>query len=302
MSYFAQAAIESDYGGSKNAIEYHYDVGQEFYELWLDETLTYSCAQWSADIDAGDLKAAQENKIRAHLDAANVKPGSNVLDIGCGWGALMKIARKERHVGLATGLTLSEDQFSHICRMGLSGTKVRLEHWADHLPTDPYDAIVSIGAFEHFAKPEQTVAEKISVYADFFHRCHQWLAPGGRMSLQTIAYGTMRREDASPFINNEIFPAADLPSLAEIVQAAEGIFEITRVSNDRLHYSRTLECWGRRLAARRQDAVRLVGEDVTSRYERYLKQTAVGFHMGKIGLLRIALRPITGRWGQDARW
>jgi cyclopropane-fatty-acyl-phospholipid synthase len=292
----------ASYGGSSDAVEYHYDVSQAFYELWLDDSLTYSCALWNDSNTANNLNIAQRDKVRFHLDAADVRGGSHLLDIGCGWGALLYQACEERNADSATGLTLSRDQFRHVTDLRIPGAEVRLEHWANHRPSRLYDSIISIGAFEHFAQPEQTIEEKIAVYADFFRRCREWLMPGGRMSLQTIAYGTMKREEASDFINNEIFPAADLPTPGEILAACDGLFEITSLVNHRLHYARTLEIWAARLTERRDEAVRLVGMDVTSRYERYLKQTAVGFHMGKIGLLRLALRPITGRWKYDANW
>lgn len=292
----------TNYGGSASAIAYHYDVGRAFYALWLDETLSYSCALWPDASAGGELRDAQLAKIRSHLDAARVQEGSNVLDIGCGWGALLQLACSERRAARATGLTLSHDQFDYVSALGLPHAEVRLEHWADHEPEAPYDSIVSVGAFEHFASPEDSDAKKIALYADFFRRCRDWLTPDGRMSLQTIAYGTMKRSEASAFINNEIFPSADLPTFEEIVKSTHDLFEITSVVNHRLHYARTLECWARNLARRREQAVHLVGEEVTSRYERYLKQSAIGFHMGKIGLLRVVLRPITGRWKHDARW
>jgi cyclopropane-fatty-acyl-phospholipid synthase len=164
-----------------------------------------------------------------------------------------------------------------------------------------YDSIISVGAFEHFAKPEYAAQQKIALYRDFFDRCRNWLSSEGRMSLQTIAYGSMKREEASQFINTQIFPSADLPTLGEIVAATEGIFEITMVRNDRLHYAKTFAVWVARLRENRQRAISLVGAEASRRYERYLTQSSVGFLMGKINLLRISLRPISTRWSVLAR-
>lgn len=112
-----------------------------------------------------------------------------------------------------------------------------MESWSEHVARDPYDAIVSIGAFEHFAKPDITREGRVEGYREFFARCHSWLKPGGWMSLQTITYGlSNRRSDAFPL--RRIFPESDLPRLGEIADAAEGWLELVSVRNDRLHYPR----------------------------------------------------------------
>ncbi len=290
-----------DYGGSAEAIRYHYDVSREFYALWLDESMTYSAALWDEQsMDSDSLAQAQRRKLRFHLQQARAERASRLLDVGCGWGGLMREAGGLAGVKEIVGLTLSEDQAAFVRGMNDPKFEVRLENWVDHRPTRPYDSIVSIGAFEHFAKPQDSIAEKIKVYRDFFCSCHSWLQPHGRMSLQTIAYGSMRREEASEFINTEIFPAADLPTLAEIASAAEGVMEIAAVANHRLHYAKTFETWAANLKKNRARAIALVGEETTSRYERYLRQSSIGFYMGKIALLRLSLRPILGNWRQMA--
>ncbi|MCW7541681.1 cyclopropane-fatty-acyl-phospholipid synthase family protein [Aquabacterium sp. A7-Y] len=288
---------ESGYGGSAHAIQYHYDVSREFYRLWLDETMTYSCALWE---DGDDLARAQHRKIDYHLAQARAAHARTVLDVGCGWGALLRAAANCAMVERVVGLTLSPDQAAFVRSLGLRNTDVRLESWTAHEPIAPYDAIVSVGAFEHFAKPEDSVADKIAVYRDFFRRCHAWLSVDGRLSLQTIAFGSMKREEASAFINNEIFPASDLPRLGEIAEAADGILEIVQVRNDRLHYAKTFEVWAQNLRAHRDAAIDRVGEDVVKRYERYLKQSSMGFYMGKLALYRVTLRPISARWATMA--
>jgi len=291
----------AEYGGSTQAVQYHYDISGDFYRLWLDPSMTYSCALWDLDDPGEALHAAQERKIAFHLDAARALRADRVLDIGCGWGGLLHAASARGRARQLVGLTLSKDQAAHVRAMSLPGVDVRLESWTHHAPAAPYDSIISVGAFEHFAKPEDTVEEKIAVYRDFFQRCAGWLTRDGRMSLQTIAYGTMKREEASEFINNEIFPSADLPTLEEILRAAEGVMEISLVRNDRPHYARTFAAWAENLRRRRDEAQAMVGEQVTRRYERYLTQSSLGFMMGKIGLLRLALRPIARKWSTIAK-
>ena len=218
------------------AIRHHYDAGNEFYRLWLDSSLSYSCA-WREKPD-DTLELAQENKLRHHLDAVDSAGAESVLDIGCGWGAILQ-RLSGRGVARSVGLTLSPKQAEYVNSLGLPGVSVRLENWLDYRPERPFDGIISIGAFEHFATPEDSPEQKIAVYREFFERCRDWLRPGGALSLQTIAYANMAREQASSFMQQEIFPDADLPTLAEITAAAEGIFEVRSLSNGRLDYAWT---------------------------------------------------------------
>jgi cyclopropane-fatty-acyl-phospholipid synthase len=271
------------------AIRHHYDVGNEFYRLWLDRSLTYSCAlRHSAD---DSLETAQEQKLRFHLDAIRADRAASVLDIGCGWGAILKRLAETHQVPRSVGLTLSEEQAAYVGAQGYPGVAVRTENWMHYQPETRFDGIISIGAFEHFATPEDSPAEKIAVYRDFFSRCRSWLNEDGVLSLQTIAYANMSRADASQFIQDEIFPNADLPTLAEITTAVEGIFEVQSVHNGRLDYAWTCEQWASRLRARRAEAVEMVGPEVVARYQRYLKLSALGFRMGKLCLLRLVLHP-----------
>lgn len=265
---------------SAEAIRHHYDVGNEFYRLWLDPTLSYSCAWRSGDMT---LEQAQEHKLRRHLDAAGAR--SRLLDVGCGWGGILARAGVP-----AVGLTLSDEQAGYV--RGL-GHDVRAQDWRDHEPEEPYDGIVSIGAFEHFAAPGD---DRVDVYREFFTRCREWLS-GGALSLQTIAYADMDPADASGFMQQEIFPDAELPTLAEITAAAEGVLEVTALSNGRLDYAWTCAEWARRLKAQRPGARALVGDEVVRRYERYLRLSSLGFRMNKLALYRITLRPYGSRWG-----
>lgn len=291
MSTVADTRTDSRTDEAAAAVRHHYDVGNDFYALWLDGSRTYSCA---IPAGADTLEAAQDRKVRHHLDAALATDATSLLDVGCGWGEVLRAATGERGVARAIGLTLSDEQAAH-ARAG--GLDVRVEDWRDHDPTARYDGIVSVGAFEHFAHPDDTDSARTALYRDFFTRCRDWLTPGGALSLQTIAYGNMVRSEASSFIQQEIFPAAELPTLAAITAAAEGVLEVRSLRNDRLDYAWTCEQWARRLRARREEAVALVGRDVVARYERYLRLSALGFRMGKIGLLRLVLRPYGGRFG-----
>jgi cyclopropane-fatty-acyl-phospholipid synthase len=279
------------------AVRHHYDVGNAFYRLWLDDTLSYSCA-WPDGPD-DTLEQAQERKLRHHLEAAGAGPGTRLLDVGCGWGAVL--ARASTAGARAVGLTLSAEQAAHVAALEDPGVQVRVQDWRHHEPDAPYDGIVSVGAFEHFAGHTDTPAEKVGIYREFLTRCRDWLTEAGALSLQTIAYADMRRDEASAFMQQQIFPDADLPTLAEITAAAEGVLEVRSLSNGRLDYAWTCGQWARRLRARRAEATALVGAEVVARYERYLTMSALGFRMGRIALYRIVLRPYGRRWSGTSR-
>jgi cyclopropane-fatty-acyl-phospholipid synthase len=278
-------------GASAAAIRHHYDLGNEFYRLWLDPTLTYSCALWGSD-DAESLEEAQLRKIDHHIRGAGAETAANVLDVGCGWGGVLRRLVEAHGVERAVGLTLSEQQAQHVSSLDDPRVEVRTENWHDHAPDRRYDAVISIGAFEHFAKQGLSKAQKIAAYRAFFERCHEWTKPGAGLSLQTIVYGNAGSEDFNEFFDREIFPESDLPHIAEIVEAADRLFEIVTLRNDRRHYERTLQIWRQRLKARWNEAVALVGEQSAKRYDRYFQLCMIGFHVGTMGLARIALRRI----------
>jgi cyclopropane-fatty-acyl-phospholipid synthase len=274
-------------GASKKAIQYHYDVGNDFYHLWLDDTKTYTCALWDG---ARTLQEAQEQKLDYHIREAGAAGGRRVLDIGCGWGPALTRMVRHHGVGHAVGLTLSQAQADYIATLDDAQIEVKVQSWFDHVPAESYDAIVSIGAFEHFARPDMSHSEKLSGYRSFFDRCHAWLRPGGRMSLQTIAYENSDRGDFHPFITEKIWPETDLPRLGDIVAVTERKFEIVRLRNDRADYVRTCGEWISRLKEHQKEITVLVGEDVFQKYVHWLKLSMIGFHTGTMSLLRITFQ------------
>ena len=282
------------YGGSAEGIRHHYDIGNDFWALMLGPSFTYSAALFARPDE--DLEAAQIRKINWHLVSAGVDQAKSVLEVGCGWGTIMRRLSERPEIERIVGLTLSDAQAEYLRNLALPRVEIRVENWAVHNPAKPYNSIISIGAFEHFAKHEETKEEKLTVYRDFFERCRRWLSPNGSMSLQTIAYGNMQREAASSFMNTEIYPESDLPYLSEIVESVEGLFEVVAVRNDRLDYARSYDAWGMNLRRRRKEAVAMVGEEQVVRFEKFFKLGSIGFRMGKLGLLRFTLRPITDSW------
>jgi cyclopropane-fatty-acyl-phospholipid synthase len=289
MTSGARLSSVATFGGSPQAIRYHYDVGHDFYRLWLDESLTYSAGMWGSGEET--LAAAQRAKLDYHLHNVSPPPGGRLLDIGCGWGALLYRACERADLSAAVGLTLSEDQARYIEAHPDPKVSVRRESWTDHDPDEKYDGIVSIGAFEHFADPRQSREQRLDVYRQFFGNCREWLAPNGSLSLQTIVYADMDASEANKFIVEQIFPQAELPRPHELFESADRIFEIVSYRNDRIDYVRTCEAWLANLRRRRAEAVEIAGEDAMTRYERYLMLSAIGFRLGRIGLARLRLVP-----------
>lgn len=281
---------DQKYGATPEAIRHHYDVGNAFYKTWLDESMTYSCAMWD---DADDLLLAQMAKLDYHAQQAQCESAARVLDVGCGWGGMLERLVNVHRVKHAIGLTLSEEQAAWIRERNVPGVEVSVQAWADHEPAEPYDAIVSIGAIEHFATFNESVEEKIENYRQFFARCHRWLRPGGRISLQAMAYGNLLRDDIrGGFVATEIFPESDFVKLTEIVEGSEFLFELERLRNDPLDYARTCQEWLDRLRKNRSAAVLAAGEDLTAEWERYLELSVRGWQLRATNLLRITMRRI----------
>ncbi len=282
-------------GASAEAIEHHYDVGNEFYALWLDETLTYSCALWDGPEDT--LLAAQQRKLDYLLTGANVQGAERLLDVGCGWGALLRRAIDRYAVKHGTGLTLSRAQAEYVTGRADERYDIRVENWIDHRPEQPYDAIVSIGAFEHFADFGMSREARIAAYRRFFDACHAWLPPGGRLALQTNVKGNNTRMGRQMvrdllFIVDQIFPESELPWPSEILEASERRFDVVSVRNDPDHYARTCLRWFDGLVAHRDEAVELVGEQTVADYERYLDAGAEAFTQRHLGLMRLVLERV----------
>jgi len=272
---------------SQAEIQYHYDSGNDFYALWLDSRMVYSAALWSSGTQS--LEEAQLEKLRFHADAADARPGTRILDVGCGWGALLDYLVEERDVGEAVGLTLSAAQKQRFDeRRGDPRAHMAITNWQEYRDPQPFDGIISIGAFEHFGRYDHSPEERLAVYAQFFDFCRRRLNRGGKLSLQTIAYGRIRK--LTPFLREKIWRESELPTAHEVLEAASRWFEPEQLLNHRLHYARTLREWEKRLLAAQGRAEEVVGEEKVADYLRYLDEAASGFENGAIQLLRIAFR------------
>ncbi|MFE7798055.1 cyclopropane mycolic acid synthase family methyltransferase [Nocardia sp. NPDC057440] len=273
-------------------VQAHYDVSDEFYQLFLDPSMTYSCAYFERDDLT--LEQAQLAKIDLALGKLGLEPGMTLLDIGCGWGATMFRAAQQ-YGAKVVGLTLSRNQFEHvrseIGRRGLADVEIRLQGWEEF--EGSADRIVSIGAFEHFRRER---------YPAFFEVCHRMLPPDGRMLLHTIIGHTLAdlrrmkipvtREDAlfQIFIKRQIFPGGQLPQAPEVTRfAGRAGLGTERIDALRLHYARTLDLWAQALRHRHDEAVRIASEEIYERYMKYLTGCAAYFRKGNIDVMQFTL-------------
>lgn len=288
------------------AIRFHYDVGEPFYRLWLDRRLTYSCAYFETDDDpARDLDTAQEAKLDLVCRKLDLRPGQRLLDIGCGWGSLLLHAAERYHVE-AVGVTLSERQADEANRraalMGLE-RRVRAEvrDYRDLAPLGTFDAVASIGMFEHVG------AANLPRY---FVAAHDALAPGGRFLNHGIASasrgfaalsrlggwrGGLRR---ASFTERHVFPDGELVpvELAVAMARAAAGFEVVDLQSLRPHYALTLRAWVERLEASWDDAVRAAGEEVARTWRLYMAGARVGFERGELDVSQLLLaRPLDER-------
>jgi cyclopropane-fatty-acyl-phospholipid synthase len=272
-------------GASKSAIQAHYDVGNDFYRLWLDRSMTYSCAIWGKHDE--ELETAQDRKIEYHIVGASAIGCQSVLEIGCGWGSCLRKLVEEHDVQRAVGLTLSEAQRNWIDAMNLGRVETRVENWADHVPAGPYDAIISLAAIAHFVRPDLNRDDRVAVYRDFFSKCYEWLKPQGKLSIETQIYGKGAYISESPL--SEIFPESDMPHFPELVEGFDGIFEVENIVNHRQHYPRTLKCWISGLEKNRDLISEIAGSTVFEKYRKFLHAGVRGHESGVFGLVRLNL-------------
>ena len=257
------------------AIRYHYDVSNDFYALWLDRQMVYSCAYYRSDADS--LELAQEQKLDLICRKLRLRPRERFLDIGCGWGALALHAARAYGVH-ATGITLSENQHAlaqaRIREAGLAERcRVLLQDYRDVPGAGVYDKIASVGMFEHVG------LKNLSCY---FGAIQRLLADGGAALNHGITSVDVESREvglgAGEFVEKYVFPHGELPHLSLVVKemAAAGL-EVMDVETLRLHYARTLREWSRRLEANLAAARAHAGEKRTRIWRLYLAGCAHAF-------------------------
>jgi cyclopropane-fatty-acyl-phospholipid synthase len=242
-----------------------------------------------------DLNAAHNRKIDFFAGQVLREGGAVVLDVGCGWGYTLRRLVETHHVARAVGLTLSVAQRDFVAADPIPNTDVRLEDWMDHQPQQRYDAIVSCGAFEHFARDGTTSVQRVQAYRRFFARCFDWLNHDGRLALETIAHDaapdTASVLGRGPLGNAvlELYPESLCPHLCELVLGFEPYFEIALLRSDAADFARTFRRWLMALREHEAAAHTLVGADTVRRFQRYLVSSEMQFRTGSITNYRVVL-------------
>ena len=279
-------------GASPAAIRAHYDAGNGFFAAWLDAGLTYSAGRWrSGGRIAGTLEQAQRQKLDWHLNAAGVGAGTRLLDVGCGWGSLLSRAVTDRDAALAVGLTPASEQSLWI-RNRQTDARVRVlpTVWQRARFEAPFDAITSIGALEHFARPDLLPDEKRRAYSDFFAFCSRNLMPQGRVSLQFIGWMDVATENETQNLPALLFPDSNLPRVGEVLATCDSRFHVMGLENVPDDYARTLRVWLSRLSAKQEALTASHGKGLVRDHIRAFRRFILGFETGALGLYRLSLR------------
>jgi cyclopropane-fatty-acyl-phospholipid synthase len=267
----------------RQAVCYHYDLPAEFYALWLDRRMVYSCAYFATPEE--DLDSAQERKLDYICRKLRLRRGERLLDIGCGWGGL--IMHAVAHYGVeAVGITLSVPQ-AELARQRLRGSglsdrcRVEVSDYRDLEHGHPYDKIVSVGMFEHVGE---------ACLPEYFRRAYELLRPGGVFLNHGIAYSATYQRQSPSFSDRYVFPDSELIPINTTLRAAElSGFEVRDLESLREHYGLTLHQWVRRLEAHAEEA-RRIADDTTYRIWRlYMAGAAHRFRTGRLNVYQTLL-------------
>src|SRR5208282_5030429 len=268
----------------QQAVSYHYDVSNDFYALWLGRDMVYSCAYFHTPND--DLDTAQRQKLDYCCRKLRLKPGDRLLDIGCGWGALIMHAARE-YGARALGVTLSRQQLElgqqRIHAAGLADRcEVRLLDYCAVEGAGGFDKIVSVGMVEHVGE---------SQLPGYFRQAYGLLRPGGVFLNHGIGRAGDRPKPAEPtFTDVYVFPDSELSFIATMLgHAEEAGFKVCDVENLREHYTLTLRHWLRRLETHSEEAQRMVGQTKYRTWHVYIAGSAHYFQTGRLDLYQTLL-------------
>lgn len=257
----------------KSNVQHHYDLGNDFFALWLDQSMNYSCGYFQHPDDL--LDQVQQQKISHVLRKLCLKPGDRLLDIGSGWGCLIIRAALEYGVK-ATGITLSEEQYvstkEQIAKLGLvDQVDVRLLNYLDlDEKQDQFDKIVSIGMFEHVGQAN---------HPRYMEKVNRLLTPGGLSLLHTIA--CLKEAIPNTWTAKYIFPGGYIPSLREVVNLLPDFnFHLIHLESLRMHYALTLDRWHENFCKHRAEIEAKYGQRFARMWNLYLMTSAASFRNG----------------------
>ncbi len=261
----------------RQQIAHHYDISNNFYKLWLDKSLTYSCAYFRKPND--DLEKAQAQKVEHLLKKLQLKKNMELLDIGCGWGTLLITAAKKYGI-TGTGITLSKNQCRHARaaakKAGVDkNIKFELLNYQDLAERGKqFDRIISVGMFEHVGKGN---------HASYFKAVNSMLKPSGISVLHTITH--THEAPTDPWIDKYIFPGGYIPSVREtIAKLPNGNFQLIDYENLRIHYAKTLDEWWRRFENHKAKVLKMYDEKFYRMWRLYLASSSAAFRYGDLNL------------------
>jgi cyclopropane-fatty-acyl-phospholipid synthase len=275
----------------KQAIQFHYDVSDDFYALWLDARRVYSCAYFKTENDT--LELAQEEKLELICRKLAIKPGERVLDIGCGWGGMIFWAA-EKYGANCVGITLSKNQYEFVQReiiaRGLQNKiEVRLQDYRDVPEENAYDKIISVGMVEHVGTRN---------LQEYFNKINKLLKHGGLLMNHGVTSSTLDNDridgGGADFIQRYVFPDGELAHISKVLDAmGREKLECLDVENLRPHYAKTLWHWVERLEANQEQARTLVGEEKYRIWRAYMAGFAYAFEQGWDAIYQVvAAKPL----------
>ncbi|WP_186048810.1 SAM-dependent methyltransferase [Burkholderia gladioli] len=281
----------------KKAIQYHYDVSNDFYRLWLDENMVYSCAYFETGDE--DLATAQIKKIDHILTKIQLQPGQRLLDIGCGWGALV-LRAAQKFGAHCVGVTLSQNQFDlateRVRRAGLENQiEIRLQDYRD--VEGQFDRITSVGMFEHVGRKN---------LPGYFTKVRELLADDGVAMNHGITSSDADSGETSlgggEFIDRYVFPDGELPHVSLAIEAAQrGGLEVVDAESLRRHYARTLDIWTENFEAKADQARQLVDDEKFRIWRVYLAGCAYAFENDDVSIYQLVCRK-AGRSAKTLPW
>jgi cyclopropane-fatty-acyl-phospholipid synthase len=280
-------------GASKASIQAHYDRNPQLFERFLGPTLAYSAGIWNEPANRETLETAQRRKVDWHIDMSGADTGRRMLEVGFGWGCIIKRLMERRPDIEYVGLTLADNQAKYVREYAPKNFVTEISAWQDYHADRPFDAIVNLEAIEHFVSNTANRDERIAGFRLFFEFCARMLRVGGRVSIQAngwanIEFGAETRHKAESGID-EFWQDGNLPYASELLLASEPWFNLIHLEGKPRDYAYTLRGWLRNLRHNEAELNAMVGPEMVQHYVKNLTLCLNAFLSGAITLYRVVL-------------